>query len=181
MAKNIKDRIVVIDNIIYKRLDNALIDVLYNISFYKHSSLIEKNIYICDLIFNERLKISNYKYIYIAQEAALEELINKDKTINSDNSILYTFFTFSKGLRLSPDIGMFKNSSNFKKKIDESKKIAMGGTISIMNTQFLKNIKILTWAVNYFGRNTNSLITDSKEKAYELIKEFQYKNFNENN
>ncbi len=158
--------IIIFDSI---RPDQFPIDIEYSLSqkLYKN---VNKKVFICYIVCNQIIKISNYYQLLFSQEVIVDKLISQEENINKDNSILYTIFDFKKGFKLFPDMAMYNVGMDFKHKIESSRKIFLGGVIAVLNEEYaLKYRKAIIHAANFLTKGMNYRLAGNYNESLKFI------------
>src|SRR5258706_6362972 len=88
-----------------KKVENIPLDAEYTMTGKWVSSL-NKNVFVCTIMYNDVIKLSLVKYVIESQKIIIDSFFENKKELNVDNCVLYTIMEFKKGVRFVPDINM---------------------------------------------------------------------------
>src|SRR5260221_5104516 len=179
-ASNRNEKVLVLDEKVYRHYINPRLDIIHRTLFYKFSSKFKRNIYICHIVCDDFIKISNFKYLMEAQEESIEYFIRNKENIKNENSVFFTFFELKKGIRFTADVNMFNYSMESKKRLQEEYPQAVLGGIAVIldNTHFPRFKRALISIIKTFAeRTSNVAVTTTISEAMIAIEDFVEKKF----
>ncbi|MEP7103299.1 MAG: hypothetical protein ABI721_01145 [Candidatus Dojkabacteria bacterium] len=155
-------------------LKDSKFNIVYKIFFLKYNPISDKNIYIAHIINYDILKVTNLPFCLDAQDKCIQLLLDEEKNITKENTIIYTFFDLKKGIRVLPDIKIFSLGENKKKTIEQEGKVLLGGMVLIVPEGFLRKYKNSVVSVSkFFNPATNIDVVGSYDEAIVAIDNFK--------
>lgn len=145
------------------------IDITYWVEHYKYSDTQKKDIYVCHLIPNKPLKVSNYLETFEAQIRAIQDILKLKKETNKKNSVIHTFFYLTLGIKFIPDVRLYENIIQLKKDVDKKYKLFMGEIIVITGEQAYQGLKRYEKDSPMIAQIANIRLARSVQEAYEVL------------
>lgn len=167
-------KLTIYDKVFNLHFDPKL-EAYYNLSLYKYSEELHKDLFICHIVLLSPFKLTNYKYIYEVEDKALRELFSLNPNFNPQTSIFTLIIEMTEGAKFAPDLRLIRNIIKLKSDIQTKRGVLLNHAVAIIPKKFKKTYSVFKTAARFLAKDEKyGMIVNTYQEALDAIDKIDF-------